>query len=147
VKEPSTPISRLRTVIRELASAGHNHRRHQQELRRTPGTGPVRQALREDYLITTRAQARHALLAYAMIRGRKYADIEPRSNEAPSERWLMANLLKAEPEVTPTPADLKAWIAGEECPFQVNLNDRWETRRALRKAAALKASPVLEATG
>lgn len=124
---PDDPASRLRPIIRELAQAGFVHRCRQQELRKTPGTGPQRHALRVDYVATTRPQARHAQLAYAFLRGRSYHSVERRCQEEPSAGWVLTYLLKVEPETPPAKADIERWLQGEESTYQTSL---LESRRA-----------------
>jgi hypothetical protein len=114
MSDDPSPAYRLRPIIRELAQAGLSHRRRQQELRKTPGTGPQRHSQRLDYVTTTRAQARHAQLAYAFLRGRSYQSIERRCQEVPSAGWILTYLLKADPVEPPTKAAIEAWLTAEE---------------------------------
>jgi len=99
----------LKSRIKQLADLGRKTRVELNAL-----AGKEKHDRRMMYVVTTRFEARHTLLAYAFLRGIPYKAVERKSNEEPSA-FKVASILgdgERRPEVD-------TWLSGKETASQV----------------------------
>jgi len=117
MSEYTDAIRKLRDEIKTLADKGRENRAEIAKLKLEPGTGPKRNRLRTDYICYVRGKARHALLAYALLRGRPYATLERKCVEAAEPGWILGYIQEAFKDAPETPEDftvlrVKNWLKG-----------------------------------
>jgi hypothetical protein len=95
MKAYSEAIGNLRTRIKDLTEKARENRAEIAQLKEQPDTGVERCSLRSDYCTYTRSEARHVLLAYALLRGRPYLALERKCVEEPSPNRILKKIQEA----------------------------------------------------
>lgn len=110
-------IKNLKSRIQELTSAKWCLREKLRTLKaQGPETGDERHQLRQDYNWDTRPVARATYLAYGLLRGRQYTQIEAKCNEPPLPNLVMQAIHEADEklkEAYPLERILE-WLDGKE---------------------------------
>jgi hypothetical protein len=114
-RENTEAIRSLKTQIHELIAKKWGLRVQLGRLQ-GPETGPERHQLKQDYNWGTRPVARATYLAYGLLRGRTYKQIEAKCEQAPDPYRIM-KILHAVQESFKEKWTLEAiqkWIEGKE---------------------------------
>lgn len=123
----------LKVKIKSLAEEAKIIRKEEQRPHRDTdecGYSAERTGLREHRITVVRSAARHALLAYGFIRGRKYQNIEPEGSSEPNWEEVKRQVLKYGPRTGDrTKLENEFWVwAGkpEKCSVTARLK-KWVT--------------------
>lgn len=98
-----THRDQLKSRIKELADLGRKTRTELHSL-----SGREKHLRRTSYLVTTRFEARHTLLAYAFLRGIPYKVVERKANEEPNPFKIVTILGSSERRL-----EIVSWLKGE----------------------------------
>ncbi len=114
-RENTEAIRSLKYQIKELTAQKWGLRVRLSRLQ-GPETGPERHQLRQDYIWSTRPVARATYLAYGLLRGRSYKQIEAKCQQPPDPYRILKALHGVQESFKEewTLEKIMHWIDGEE---------------------------------